>query len=137
MSIDYEPDPFNLTKGVEYFYRVNQYVIAFDKNIEVMNSYDHVQDFKNPNLQEARTEALSYILNRHVTLPEGFIYPFLSPEEHRANPHQEHARYSYSVSLVEWYNAETFYEYSIVGNGSDDENLELEKAVLEKLGYGG
>ncbi len=71
---DFRANLYNEQRVASYFYRVTQDVAAF-KDKEVVNSYHHVEDFKNTDLRKARHEAIEYLTERYLTLPEGFIYP--------------------------------------------------------------
>src|SRR5258705_11942768 len=82
---DFRANLYSKHRVASYFYRVTQDVAAF-KHKEVVNSYHHVEDFKDADLRKARHEAIEYLTGRYQTLPEGFIYPYLSPEQHAANP---------------------------------------------------
>ena len=120
-----------------YFYRVIQDVAAF-KDKEVVNSYHHVEDFKNADLREARKEAIEYLTGRYLTLPDGFIFPYLSPEQHAANPDEAFSAYSHSVLFVEVYNNVIFEEWPIAGEDDEDirEGLVHEAAIWLKNGLG-
>lgn len=74
---DFNTNLYNEQRIASYFYRVIQDVAAF-KDKEVVNSYHHVEDFKNTDLQKARKGAIEYLTERYLRLPEGFIFPYLS-----------------------------------------------------------
>jgi hypothetical protein len=120
-----------------YFYRVVQDVVAF-RNNEVVNSYHHAEDFKEVDLSRARQEAIEYLTERYRALPEGFFFPYLSPEEHAADPDKEFSAYSHSILFVEFYSDEIFEEWPITGEDKEDvqEALEHEKEVWIKNGWG-
>lgn len=122
---DFGEKLYNKHWVAKYFYRVTQDVVAF-KDKKVVNSYHHVEDFKDADLRKARNEAIGYLTERYLTLPEGFIYPYLSPEEHKANPEKEYSAYSHSVLLIEYYSDDVFEEWPIAG---EDDNEELEEGL--------
>jgi hypothetical protein len=134
---DFGANLYNEQRVASYFYRVIQDVAAFKKK-EVVNSYHHVEDFKNADLREARREAIEYLTERYLTLPQGFIFPYLSPEEHAANPGEAFSAYSHSVLFVELYNDEIFEEWPIAGEEEEDvrEGLDHEAAIWLKNGLG-
>lgn len=136
MPVSFGADLFNPLKKPEYFYRVIQSVIAFDNENKIVNHYEHVQDFKSSILRNARNEAFTYVAERHVDFPESFIYPFFSPEEYRKNPNKEHAKYSYSIALVEWYSEENYEEYVVIGEDEDtnQQGLDFEAEIFKSLG---
>lgn len=127
-------DPHRVTTC---FYRVIRDVVAF-KDKEVVNSYHHVEEFIDPDIRKARQEAIQYLTERYRTLPDGFIFPYLSPEEHAANPDKEFSAYSHNILLVEFYNDDMFEEWPIAGEDEEDirEGLEHETAVWIKNGLG-
>ncbi len=120
-----------------YFYRVTQDGAAF-KNKEVVNSYHHVEDFKNEDLRKSRHDAIEYLTARFESLPEGFVFPYLSPEQHAADPDKSFSAYSHSVLLVELLNGELFEEWPIAGEEEEDvrEALEHEAEIWLKHGLG-
>jgi hypothetical protein len=120
-----------------YFYRVMQDVVAF-KDGEVVNSYHHVEDFNDRDIMKARQEAINYLTERYKTLPEGFFFPYLTPEEHAANPGKEFSAYSHSILLVEFYSDDVFEEWPIAGEDEEDvrEGLTHETEVWNKNGLG-
>ena len=134
---DFNANLYNEQRIASYFYRVIQDVAAF-KDKEVVNSYHHVEDFKNTDLQKARKAAIEYLTERYLRLPEGFIFPYLSPEQHAANPDEAFSAYSHSVLFVEFYSDEIFEEWPIAGEEEEDirEGLEHEAAVWLKNGLG-
>jgi len=134
---DVRADLYNEKRTASYFYRVIQDVAAF-KNKEVVNSYHHVEDFKEADLREARREAIAYLKGKYVTLPEGFVFPYLTPEQHAANPEEAFSAYSHSVLFVEMYTDEIFEEWPIAGEDEEDvlEGLEHEAAIWLKNGLG-
>jgi hypothetical protein len=139
--MEFKPQDFgaNLYDGqrvASYFYRVIQDVAAF-KDKEVINSYHHVEDFRDTDLRKARQNAIEYLTERYLTLPEGFIFPYLSPEQHAANPDEAFSAYLHSVLFVEFYNDEIFEEWPIAGEEEDiREGLEHEAAIWLKNGLG-
>ena len=142
MKMEFKPQGFranlyNEQRVASYFYRVTQDVAAF-KDKEVVNSYHHVEDFKDVDLRKARHEAIEYLTERYLTLPEGFIFPYLSPEQHAANPDAAFSAYSHSVLFVEFYTDEIFEEWPIAGEDEQDvlEGLEHEAEVWLKNGLG-
>jgi hypothetical protein len=136
-SQDFGANLYDKHRVATYFYRVTQDVAAF-KDKEVVNSYHHVEDFKNADIRKARQEAIEYLAERYRTLPEGFIFPYLSPEEHAANPDKEFSAYSHSVLFVEFYNDDVFEEWPIAGEEDEDvrEGLEHETNVWLRNGLG-
>src|SRR5882762_1586318 len=102
---DFGANLYDKQRVAVYFYRVTQDVVVI-KDKEVVNSYHHVEDFKDADLREARHEAIEYLTERFMELPEGFIFPYLTPEEHAANPDKEFFAYSHSVLLIEFCNDE-------------------------------
>ncbi len=120
-----------------YFYRVIQDVVAI-KDKTVVNSYHHAEDFRDTDLRKSRDEAIGYLKERYRTLPEGFIFPYLSPEEHEANPDKEYSAYSHSILFVEYYSDEVFEEWPIAGEDEPDinEGLEHESEIWSKNGLG-
>jgi hypothetical protein len=134
---DFRADLYDKQKAATYFYRVTQDVAAF-KEKEVVNSYHHVEDFKNADLRKARKEAIEYLSERYRTLPEGFVFPYLTPEQHDANPEKEFSAYSHSVLFVEFFNDDVFEEWPIAGEDDEDvqEGLEHEKEIWVKIGLG-
>ena len=97
-----------------------------------------MEDFKNADLRKARHDAIEYLTERYQTLPEGFIFPYLSPEQHAANPGEAFSAYSHSVLFVEFYTDEIFEEWPIAGEEDEDvrEGLEHEAEVWLKNGLG-
>ena len=134
---DFGANLYSEQRVASYFYRVIQDVAAF-KDKEVVNSYHHVEDFKNADLREARKEAIEYLTGRYLTLPDGFIFPYLSPEQHAANPDEAFSAYSHSVLFVEVYNNVIFEEWPIAGEDDEDirEGLVHEAAIWLKNGLG-
>jgi hypothetical protein len=134
---DFRANLYSEQQVASYFYRVIQDVAAF-KDREVVNSYHHVEDFNDTDLRKARHEAIEYLTTRYQTLPEGFIYPYLSPEQHAANPDASFSAYSHSVLFVEFYSEEIFEEWPIAGEDEQDvqEGLEHEAEVWLKNGLG-
>jgi hypothetical protein len=142
MKMEYNPQNFGANlydkqRVATYFYRVTQDVVAF-KDREVVNSYHHVEDFKDADIRKARKDAIEYLTERYRTLPEGFIYPYLTPEEHAANPFKEFSAYSHSVLFVEFYSDEIFEEWPIAGEDEEEvqDGLEHETEVWTKHGLG-
>ena len=140
--MEFKPQDFganinNEQRVASYFYRVIQDVAAF-KDKEVVNSYHHVEDFNDADLRKARQEAIDYLTERYLTLPEGFIFPYLSPEQHAANPDEAFSAYSHSVLFVEFFNDEIFEEWPIAGEDDEDirEGLEHEADIWLKNGLG-
>ena len=140
--MEFKPPDFGADLNKEkrvasYFYRVVQDVAAF-KDKEVVNSYHHVEDFKEADLREARREAIAYLTGKYMTLPEGFYFPYLTPEQHAAKPDEAFSAYSHSVLFVEYYTDEIFEEWPIAGEDEDDvrEALEHEAAIWLKNGLG-
>ena len=136
-SQDFRANLYNEQQVASYFYRVIQDVAAF-KDGEVVNSYHHVEDFRDNDLRIARHQAIEYLTTRYQTLPEGFIYPYLSPEQHAANPDAAFSAYSHSVLFVEYYSDEIFEEWPIAGEEEEDvrEGLEHEAMLWIKNGLG-
>jgi hypothetical protein len=134
---DFRESLYNEQQVIGFFYRVTQDIAAF-KDKEVVNSYHHVEDFKDADLRKARQEANEYLTARYLTLPEGFIFPYLSPEQHAANPDAAFSAYSHSVLFVEFYSDEIFEEWPIAGEEEQDvrEGLEHEAEVWLKNGLG-
>jgi hypothetical protein len=140
--MEFNPQNFNANlydqnRTATYFYRVIQDVAAF-KNNEVVNSYHHEEDFKGDDLRNARQQAIEYLTARYRILPEGFIFPYLKPEEHAADPEKEFSAYSHSILFVEFYGDEIFEEWSVTGEDKEEvlEALEHEKEVWIKNGLG-
>jgi hypothetical protein len=138
IKMEFKPQDFGANlyseqRVASYFYRVIQDVAAF-KDKEVVNSYHHVEDFKDADLRKARQEAIEYLTEQYLTLPEGFIFPYLSPEQHAANPDEAFSAYSHSILFVEFYNDEIFEEWPIAGEEEEDirEGLEHEAAIWLK-----
>jgi len=134
---NFRADLYDQHRVATYFYRVVQDVAAFKDN-EVINSYHHVEDFRDSDIRKAREEAINYLTERYRTLPEGFLFPYLSPEEHAANPGREFSAYSHSILFVEFYSDEVFEEWPIAGEDEEDvrEALEHEMEVWMKNGLG-
>lgn len=135
---DFGEKLYNKQRVATYFYRVTQDVVAF-KDQKVVNSYHHEEDFKDEDLLKARNEAIEYLTERYMTLPEGFIYPYLSPEEHKANPEREYSAYSHSVLFIEFYNDDVFEVWPVAGEDDEEEikeGLEHEIEIWLKNGLG-
>jgi len=134
---DFSANLYDKQKPATYFYRVTQDVAAF-KNREVVNSYHHVEDFKDADLRRARNKAIEYLSERYRTLPDGFVFPYLTPEQHAADPEKEFSAYSHNVLFVEFYNEDVFEEWPIAGEDEEDvqEGLEHEKDIWLKIGLG-
>jgi hypothetical protein len=128
---------YNRDQDAGYFYRVVQDVVAF-KDKTVVNSYHHAEDFKDVDLRQARKEAIEYLKASYMTLPDGFIFPYMSPEEHNAHPEDEYTAYSHSILFVEFYSDEVFEEWPIAGEDEPDTNegLEHENEIWLKKGLG-
>ena len=142
LKMEFKPPDFGANlyseqRVASYFYRVVQDVAAF-KDKEVVNSYHHAEDFKDTDLRKTRREAFEYLTKRYLTLPEGFIFPYLTPEQHAANPDEAFSAYSHSVLFVEFYTNEIFEEWPIAGEDEEDirEGLEHEAAIWLKNGLG-
>jgi hypothetical protein len=135
---DFGAKLYNKHQVAVYFYRVTQDVVAF-KDKKVVNNYHHVEDFKDADLRKARNEAIEYLTARYLTLPEGFISPYLSPDEHKANPDKEYSAYSHSVLFIEFYSDDVFEEWPIAGEDDEQniiEGLEHETEIWHKKGLG-
>ena len=135
---DFDEKLYNRHWVATYFYRVTEDVVAI-KDKKVVNSYHHVQDFKDEDLCKARNEAIEYLTERYMTLPEGFIFPYLSPEEHEANPDKEYSAYSHSVLLIEFYNDDVFEAWPVAGEDDEQEikeGLEHETEIWLRNGLG-
>jgi hypothetical protein len=134
---NFRADLYDQHRVATYFYRVVQDVVAF-KNNEVVNSYHHTEDFRDADLRKARQEAIDYLTDRYRTLPEGFVFPYLTPEEHAANPNKEFSAYSHSILFVEFYSDEVFEEWPIADEDEEDvlEGLEHETEVWTRNGLG-
>ncbi len=135
---DFEEKRFNKLRAATYFYRVTQDVVSI-KDKKVVNSYHHVDDFRDPDLLSARNQAIEYLTERYMTLPEGFIFPYLSPEEHNANPEKEYSAYSHSVLFIEFYNDDVFEAWPVAGEDDEEEikeGLEHESEIWLKNGLG-
>jgi hypothetical protein len=134
---NFSADIYDQNRIAIYFYRVIQDVAAF-KNNEVVNSYHHEEDFKDKDLRKSRQEAIEYLTGRYRTLPEGFVFPYLTPEEHAADPGKEFSAYSHSILFVEFYSHEIFEEWPVTGEDEEDvlEALEHEKEVWINNGLG-
>jgi hypothetical protein len=116
----------NLNPRPTYFYWVTQDVYALNGQNEFVNDYHHSKDFKDADLREARSAAIDYLSKRHLDFPEKFYFKFVSPEEWNENKNKEHARYSYSVSLVEWFNDDDYAEFIIAGEDEEETTASLE-----------
>jgi len=136
-SQDFDANLYSKQRVASYFYRVIQDVAAF-KDKEVVNTYHHEEDFRDADLCKARLKAIEYLTERYMTLPEGFVFPYLSPEQHEANPDEAFSAYSHSVLFVEFYSEDIFEEWPIAGEEEDDvrEGLEHEAAIWLKNGLG-
>ena len=137
-SQDFGAKLYDRLRVADYFYRVTQDVVAF-KDKKVVNSYHRVEDFRDADLRKARNEAIAYLTERYMTLPEGFIYPYLTPEEHKANPDKEYSAYAHSVLLIEFYGDDAFEEWPIAGEDDEEdisEGLEHETEIWLKNGLG-
>jgi hypothetical protein len=135
---DFGEKLYNKHWAPSYFYRVTRDVVAF-KDQKVVNSYHHVEDFKDADLRKARNEAIEYLAERYMTLPAGFIFPYLTPEEHKANPEKEYSAYSHSVLLIEFYNDDVFEEWPVAGEDDEEEiieGLEHETEIWLRNGLG-
>jgi hypothetical protein len=124
--------------GATYFYRVTEDVVAI-KDKKVVNSYHNIEDFKDEDLRKARNEAIEYLTERYMTLPEGFIFPYLSPEEHESNPDKEYSAYSHSVLFIEYFNDDVFEAWPVAGEDDKEEikeGLEHETEIWLKNGLG-
>ncbi len=133
---DFSEKLYNKQRVAVYFYRVTQDVVAI-KDKKVVNSYHHVEDFKDADLLKARNEAIEYLAERYMILPEGFIFPYLSPEEHNANPDKEYSAYSHSVLFIEFYNDDVFQAWPVAGEDDEEEikeGLEHESEIWVKNG---
>ena len=141
--MEFSPQDFaaklsNQYRVATYFYRVIQDVVAL-KDKKVVNSYHHVEDFKDADLLKARNEAIEYLTERYMNLPEGFFFPYLSPEEHQANPDREYSAYSQSVLFIEFYSDDDFEEWTIAGEDDEqdiNEGLEHELEIWLRNGLG-
>ncbi|HTB25726.1 MAG TPA: hypothetical protein VK711_10155 [Puia sp.] len=135
---DFEEKLYNKQGTATYFYRVIQDVVSI-KDKTVVNSYHHLEDFKNPDLRKARIEAIEFFKDGYMTLPEGFVFPFLSPEEHNANPEKEYSAYSHSVLFIEFYNDDVFEIWPVAGEDDEQEiqeGLDHETEIWLKNGWG-
>jgi hypothetical protein len=134
---NFRADLYDRHRVATYFYRVVQDVAAFKDN-EVVNSYHHVEDFRDADIRKAREEAINYLTERYRVLPEGFVFPYLSPEEHAANPEKEFSAYSHSILFVEYYSDEVFEEWPIADEDEEDvlDGLEHESEIWMKNGFG-
>jgi hypothetical protein len=142
MKMEFNPQNFreklyDKDQVATYFYRVIQDVVAF-KDKKVVTSYHHAADFKDTDLRKARNEAVEYLTSSYITLPEGFIFPYLTPDEHEANPDNEYSAYSHSILFVEFYSDDVFEEWPIAGEDEPDtsEGLEHETEVWLRNGLG-
>jgi len=134
---DFSANLYDRKRTATYFYRVILDAASF-KDKEVVNSYHHVEDFKDNDLRMARKEAIEYLSERYRTLPEGFVFPYLTPDQHAADPEKEFSAYSNSVLFVEFYTQDIFEEWPIAGEDELDveEGLEHEREIWSKIGLG-
>lgn len=126
----------NLSKSEpDYFYQVDEYVTTFGKDVNKTDSFEHVEVFRDNDLYRARAKAFDYYNERLKGIEnKSYVLPFASPSEFRAG---EDAAFSITVSLVEYYSEDEFYEYSIEGDDEEStfENKAVERTVFESKGY--
>ncbi|MDP9042447.1 MAG: hypothetical protein M3N30_10745 [Bacteroidota bacterium] len=119
-----------------WFYRVTEWVTAFNEKNQFVQDYEHVRDFADSDWPAQRNAAIEYFQDRGAKLPERILYPNQSPEQHREYPGIPYSTYSANISFVFWKSEDDFDEYIIAGE-DDSENEEgqiKEKSVWEEHG---
>jgi hypothetical protein len=107
-----------------YFYRVHEFVTTFEKG----RSFSNDTDFRTGSLKECKAEAESFFQKRLDGFESGkapFYRPFASPANFK---HGENAAYSITLSIVEYYDEDEYYEYVLLG---DDEDICAESREIE------
>lgn len=126
----------NLEKSKpDYFYQVEEFVTTFRKDADKTEPFDHVEIFKDNDLQKARTKAVEYYMERIKGIENrSYVLPFASPDDFKPG---ENSAFSITLNFVEFYNDDESYFYPIMGedNATTRESIELEREVLEYLGY--
>ena len=116
----------------DYFYRVSEFVTTFGMDEGKNAPFSHFEDFKGNGLHECKAKAGKYYWERLEGLEQGkYFLPFEAPENFEFG---KKAAFSITLSLVEYYNDNEYFEHPLIGEDDDTtaESREIEATILSK-----
>lgn len=118
----------------DYFYLVREFVTTFQMDENKNEPFTHEQKFDGKDLLKCKTEAEKYYWERRYGLENSkYFLEFAVPENFEFG---KNAAFSITLSLVEYYTDDEYYEHTIIGE--DDETIaessRIETAVLKEKG---
>ena len=119
----------------DYFYLVREFVTTFEKDEGKNEPFSHEQKFEGKDLLKCKTEAEKYYWERRDGLEQGkYFLEFAAPQNFEFG---KNAAFSITLSLVEYYTDDNFYEHPLIGEDEETtaESIEIETAVLTDKGY--
>lgn len=119
----------------EYFYRVSEFVTTFGMDEGKNEPFSHFEDFNGNNLLECKVKAEKHYWERLEGLEQGKYYlPFAAPQNFEFG---KNAAFSITLSLVEYYTDDEYFEYPLIGEDDETtaESIEIEADVLKSKGY--
>ena len=130
-------------KAPKYFYRVEEFMTTFGMDVGKHEPFKHQQDFKGDDLLKCKQDAEKYYYERREGLESSsYFLPFRSAKNFKEG---EHAAFSITLLLVEWYIHDYASEqpldgehlYPLMGDYAENhaESREIEKNILRELGY--
>lgn len=116
----------------DYFYRVSEFVTTFGMDESKKKPYSHFEDFKGNDLHDCKAKAEKHYWERLEGLEQGkYRLPFEAPETFEFG---KNAAFSITLSLVEYYTDDEYFEHPLIGEDyqTTAESKEIEAAVLNK-----
>ena len=120
----------------DYFYLVREFVTSFQMDEGKNEPFSHEQKFEGKDLLKCKTEAEKYYWERLDGFKKGgkYFLPFAAPQNFEFG---KNAAFSITLSLVEYYTDDKYFEYPLIGEDEETtaESIEIETAVLKSKGY--
>ncbi|MFN8268563.1 MAG: hypothetical protein U0T31_11205 [Chitinophagales bacterium] len=116
----------------DYFYRVSEFVTTFGMDEGKNEPFSHFEDFKGNDLHDCKAKAEKHYWERLEGLEQGkYFLPFEAPETFEFG---KNAAFSITLSLVEYYTDDEYFEHPLIGEDDQTtaESKEIEAAVLNK-----
>ena len=122
----------NLEKAEpQYFYLVSEFVTTFEMDEGKNKPLNHSKEFKGNDLHECKAKAEKYYWQRLKGLENGkYFLDFETPENFEFG---KNAAFSITLSLIEYYNDDEFYQYPLIGDDDEviNESKKIESAILK------
>lgn len=119
----------------DYFYLVREFVTTFQMDENTNEPFTHEQKFDGRDLLKCKTEAEKYYKERRNGLENSkYFLDFAAPQNFEFG---KNAAFSITLSLVEYYTDDDYFEHIIMGEDEETttESKEIEKAVLKEKGF--